>query len=173
MRLRYALPATFAGLRIAAPAALLGAIIGEYLGGDTGLGIAMINSEQALEVNRTWGIALFVTLVALIGYVITELVARWLTPWAPRSATAVRTEPSPMTAASVRRSPAGGGSGLLPPDSALRALRSLGLLVISFAVGHRALVGLPQFAQRQLVRRQESGRCPALPVRRSGRPARS
>jgi sulfonate transport system permease protein len=84
VRLRYALPATFAGLRIAAPAALLGAVIGEYLGGDSGLGIAMINSEQALEINRTWGIAMFVTIVALLGYVITELIARWLTPWAPR-----------------------------------------------------------------------------------------
>jgi ABC-type nitrate/sulfonate/bicarbonate transport system permease component len=85
VRLRAALPATFAGLRIAAPAALLGAIIGEYLGGDSGLGIAMINSEQALEINRTWGIAMFVTIVALLGYIITELIARWLTPWAPRS----------------------------------------------------------------------------------------
>ncbi len=87
VQVRYALPATFAGLRIAAPAALLGAIIGEYLGGDSGLGIAMINSEQALNVNRTWGIALLVTLMALIGYVITELVSRWAAPWAPRSAT--------------------------------------------------------------------------------------
>jgi ABC-type nitrate/sulfonate/bicarbonate transport system permease component len=87
VQIRYALPATFAGLRIAAPAALLGAIIGEYLGGDSGLGIAMINSEQALEVNRTWGIALLVTIMALIGYVITELVSRWVSPWAPRSAT--------------------------------------------------------------------------------------
>lgn len=88
VQVRYALPATFAGLRIAAPAALLGAIIGEYLGGDSGLGIAMINSEQALEVNRTWGIALLVTIIALLGYVITELIARWAAPWAPRSATA-------------------------------------------------------------------------------------
>ena len=87
VQVRYALPATFAGLRIAAPAALLGAIIGEYLGGDTGLGVAMINSEQALDVNRTWGIALFVTLLALIGYLVTELLSRWASPWAPRSAT--------------------------------------------------------------------------------------
>ncbi len=84
VQVRFALPATFAGLRIAAPAALLGAIVGEYLGGDQGLGVAMINSEQALEVNRTWGIAMLVTLIALIGYVATELIARWLTPWAPR-----------------------------------------------------------------------------------------
>ena len=85
VRFRSALPATFAGLKIAAPAALLGAIIGEYLGGDSGLGIAMINSEQALEVNRTWGIALLVTLLALAGYILTELVAKWLTPWAPKN----------------------------------------------------------------------------------------
>ena len=84
VRLRFALPATFAGLKIAAPAALLGAIIGEYLGGDKGLGIAMINSETSLEINRTWGIAMLVTLIALLGYIVTELVARWLTPWAPR-----------------------------------------------------------------------------------------
>ena len=84
VRLRFALPATFAGLKIAAPAALLGAIIGEYLGGDKGLGIAMINSETSLEINRTWGIAMLVTIIALIGYIITELVGRWLTPWAPR-----------------------------------------------------------------------------------------
>ena len=82
VRFRAALPATFAGLRIAAPAALLGAIIGEYLGGESGLGVAMINSQQALDVNRTWGIALVVTLLALIGYVLTELLARRLTPWA-------------------------------------------------------------------------------------------
>ena len=70
---------------IVVSAALLGAIIGEYLGGDSGLGIAMINSEQALEVNRTWGIALLVTLLALAGYVLTELIAKWLTPWAPKT----------------------------------------------------------------------------------------
>jgi ABC-type nitrate/sulfonate/bicarbonate transport system permease component len=84
VRFRAALPATFAGLRIAAPAALLGAIIGEYLGGESGLGVAMINSQQALDVNRTWGIALVVTLLALIGYVLTEILARRLTPWASR-----------------------------------------------------------------------------------------
>ena len=46
---RPACPALFAGLRIAAPAAVLGAIIGEYMGGDNGLGVAMINSQQALQ----------------------------------------------------------------------------------------------------------------------------
>ena len=85
VRLWASLPSLFAALRIAAPAAVLGAIIGEYLGGDKGLGVAMINSEQALEVARTWGIALVATAVAGFGYGVTALVGRLVTPWAPRN----------------------------------------------------------------------------------------
>jgi len=81
IRLRSAVPSTFAGLRIAAPAAVLGAIIGEYVGGTAGLGIFMINSEQALNVPRTWGIALLAAALAGVGYAVTGLVGRALTPW--------------------------------------------------------------------------------------------
>ncbi len=84
VRLTASLPSLFAGLRIAAPAALLGAIIGEYMGAERGLGVAMINSQQALQIERTWGIALVATAVAGIAYGLTALVGRLLTPWAPR-----------------------------------------------------------------------------------------
>lgn len=84
VRLWASLPSLFAGLRIAAPAAILGAIIGEYMGGESGLGIAMIQSQTALKVERTWGIALMATGVAALGYGATALVGRLLTPWAPR-----------------------------------------------------------------------------------------
>jgi ABC-type nitrate/sulfonate/bicarbonate transport system permease component len=85
VRLRASLPSLFAALRIAAPAAILGAIIGEYLGAEKGLGVTMINSQQALEVSRTWAIALVATAAAGIGYAVTGAVGRLLTPWAPRS----------------------------------------------------------------------------------------
>ena len=84
VRLRAALPSLFAGLRIAAPAAMLGAIIGEYLGAESGLGVAMINSQQSLAVERTWGIALVATALSGAAYGLTALVGRLLTPWAPR-----------------------------------------------------------------------------------------
>lgn len=82
VRIRASLPSLFAALRIAAPAAVLGAIIGEYLGGDRGLGVAMINSEQALDIARTWGIALAATAAGGVAYAIIALVGRLLTPWA-------------------------------------------------------------------------------------------
>jgi ABC-type nitrate/sulfonate/bicarbonate transport system permease component len=83
VRLTAALPATFAALKLAAPAALLGAIIGEYLGSVTrGLGIAMVVSEQSLDIARTWGIALVSGGVAGIAYALIGLIGRVATPWA-------------------------------------------------------------------------------------------
>jgi ABC-type nitrate/sulfonate/bicarbonate transport system permease component len=83
VRLIAALPATLAALKISAPAALLGAIVGEYLGHiDTGLGIAMTVSQASVQVPRTWDIALVSGLVAGIGYGLTALVARVALPWA-------------------------------------------------------------------------------------------
>jgi ABC-type nitrate/sulfonate/bicarbonate transport system permease component len=84
VRIRSALPSLFAALRIAAPAAILGAIIGEYLGGESGLGIAMIASETAVNIERTWAIALVATGLAGVAYGITALIGRRLTPWAPQ-----------------------------------------------------------------------------------------
>lgn len=94
VRLWASLPSLFAALRIAAPAALLGAIIGEYLGGTHGLGVAMINAEQSLDVTRVWSIALFASAIAGLGYGVTSVVARIVTPWATDIAAAGRT-PAP------------------------------------------------------------------------------
>jgi ABC-type nitrate/sulfonate/bicarbonate transport system permease component len=83
VRIVAALPGTLAALRIAAPAALLGAIIGEYLGRvDAGLGVAMTISEQQLEVARTWGIALVSGTIAGLGYAALGLVGHLALPWA-------------------------------------------------------------------------------------------
>jgi ABC-type nitrate/sulfonate/bicarbonate transport system permease component len=85
LRIKASLPSLFAGLRIAAPAAILGAIIGEYLGGENGIGVAMINSQQSFNLARTWSFALIATAMAGIAYGITAIVGRLLTPWAPRT----------------------------------------------------------------------------------------
>ncbi|MET9907525.1 ABC transporter permease subunit [Streptomyces sp. NPDC006476] len=82
VRLIAALPSTLAALKIAGPAALLGAIIGEYLGRvDSGLGIAMTIAQQQLDVPRTWGIALVSGAVAGVAYGVVGLVARYALPW--------------------------------------------------------------------------------------------
>ncbi|HTX01102.1 MAG TPA: ABC transporter permease subunit, partial [Acidimicrobiales bacterium] len=83
VRVRSALPSAFAGLRIAGPAAVLGAIIGEYLGAEQGLGVAMVNSQQSLEVSTTWGLALVAAAIAGAAYALTAVVGNLLSPWRP------------------------------------------------------------------------------------------
>lgn len=78
-----ALPATLNALKIAVPAAMLGAIVGEYLGGvDSGLGVVLTVAQQQYEVARTWALALLTGLLAFLGYGLVALVARLVTPWA-------------------------------------------------------------------------------------------
>ncbi|MCP2277504.1 ABC-type nitrate/sulfonate/bicarbonate transport system, permease component [Nocardia amikacinitolerans] len=77
-----ALPNTLAALKIAAPSAVLGAIIGEYLGGvDSGIGVALTAAQTAYNVPRTWGMALGAAALAGLGYAIVAVVARLATPW--------------------------------------------------------------------------------------------
>ena len=89
VRLQAALPSIFAGLRIAAPSALLGAIIGEYLGANSGLGALLLQSQDSFQVNETWGVAVFIAAIAGLAYAITSIAARLLLPWAGKGATVV------------------------------------------------------------------------------------
>lgn len=63
-----ALPYLVAGLQIAAPAALLGAIVGEFTGAERGLGVLAIQAMRALDVTATWGIATIAAAVSLLAY---------------------------------------------------------------------------------------------------------
>lgn len=83
VQLLSALPSVFAAFKIAAPAAFLGAILGEYVGGtDMGFGPAMVNAQQSLEVARVWGVALVSGLIAGAGYWLFGILGKILTPWA-------------------------------------------------------------------------------------------
>ena len=83
VQLLSALPSIFAAFKIAAPAAFLGAILGEYVGGpDVGFGPAMVNAQQSLEIARVWGVALVSGLIAGGGYALFSLIGKLVTPWA-------------------------------------------------------------------------------------------
>lgn len=86
VRVPGSLPSVFAGLRVAAPAGLLGAVIGEYLGASQGLGVALIQAQSSFEVERAWGVALVMALLGGLLYAIASLAARAATPWVGREA---------------------------------------------------------------------------------------
>ena len=69
VRLVAALPNVFGALKLAAPAAFLGAVLGEYLGGvDSGVGIMIIAAQTNLEYARIWGLAILCGAVAGLAY---------------------------------------------------------------------------------------------------------
>jgi ABC-type nitrate/sulfonate/bicarbonate transport system permease component len=85
VRIWSCLPYLFAALRIAAPTAILGAIIAEFLGADRGLGIALVVSEQNLNSVRTLGIGAVAAAIAGIAYWAVGVIGNRLAPWAPAS----------------------------------------------------------------------------------------
>lgn len=79
VRLRGSLPSLFAGLRVAAPIAVLGAVLGEFGSGTRwGLGSFLLSSLPQGNPAKLWGIGLFSSCIALIGYGIFLLPARRL-----------------------------------------------------------------------------------------------
>lgn len=76
VRLRAAVPRAAGGLALSAPAAILGAIIGEYLGGTQGLGVAMVSAEESFQVPRTWAIGVVATVLSGASYGLVRLVLR-------------------------------------------------------------------------------------------------
>ena len=78
-----ALPNIFAALKIAAPAAFLGAVLAEYLGsgGDASLGRALIAAQSTADGPRLWYLALVSGAVAGLAYALIGLIGRLVTPW--------------------------------------------------------------------------------------------
>ena len=76
IRARSALPMVGAALAISGPAAILGAMIGEYLGGRAGLGVVMASAEQSLQVSRTWSVAMVTTAVSGMAFAVLHLPSR-------------------------------------------------------------------------------------------------
>jgi ABC-type nitrate/sulfonate/bicarbonate transport system permease component len=82
VRVIAALPQVLSALQIAVPAALLGAVIGEFFGKvEYGVGPALIVAQQNLASDRLWGIALAIAAVALTGFALIGLVSRVAAPW--------------------------------------------------------------------------------------------
>lgn len=68
IRLPAALPYVFTGLQIAAPAAFLGAMVGEFTGAERGVGVLTIRAMRALDVEATWALAVVSAGVAMLAY---------------------------------------------------------------------------------------------------------
>lgn len=77
----YALPEIFAGLKIAASLALVGAVVAEFVASSHGLGYLLTAAEQQVRTRIMFGDIIILT---VMGYLLTVVVAafeHWLIPW--------------------------------------------------------------------------------------------
>jgi NitT/TauT family transport system permease protein len=72
VKLPSALPYIFAGLEMAAVYAILGAVVGEFVGGQTGLGILILNRNAVLDIG---GALAALILLALMGVLLQKAVS--------------------------------------------------------------------------------------------------
>ena len=68
VQLPSALPALFASLRVAAPLALIGALLAEWLATGRGLGYLMLQSETLSDYNMLWAATVLVTAYSVFLY---------------------------------------------------------------------------------------------------------
>lgn len=101
VRVRACVPYLFAGLQVAAPAAFLGALVGEFTGAERGMGLLTINSMRALRTDELWAVATISALVAMTAYVIVGAIGRRLALGQP--ALLMSPPPSGRAASTPRR----------------------------------------------------------------------
>lgn len=81
LKLQSALPFIFAGLKTAAVFAVVGAVVGEYLGGGKGLGELIRLSAQTLRIDRVFAMIVYLGIIGLILYGFVAWVERKLLFW--------------------------------------------------------------------------------------------
>ncbi|MBU1313918.1 MAG: ABC transporter permease [Alphaproteobacteria bacterium] len=85
IRLPLALPALVSGLRVAAPLAPIGAVVGEWVGASAGLGFVMVQANARMQTDTVFAaMALLAAMTLLLRAAVDRLTAS-LAPWAPES----------------------------------------------------------------------------------------
>jgi NitT/TauT family transport system permease protein len=82
VRLPNSLPYFFAGLRVASTLAVIGAVIAEFVGSDTGLGYLIVVANNQLDTPLMLASIALVSALGLLLYGLLVALERVLTPWA-------------------------------------------------------------------------------------------
>ena len=81
LKIPEALPNLFTGLKIAATYSIMGAIIGEWLGGSGGLGIYMTRAAKSFNIDEVFAVILVIIIVSLSFFYAIKLAEQKLLNW--------------------------------------------------------------------------------------------
>jgi NitT/TauT family transport system permease protein len=80
IRLPDALPAIFAGLKISITLAVVGAVVGEFVGGDAGLGYLLMVANGSMDTQLLFAGIVCLTILGVALYLVVELTERLVIP---------------------------------------------------------------------------------------------
>lgn len=75
------MPSFFSGLKIAGTYSVMGAVIGEWLGGMKGIGIYMVRVRQSFAIDKVFASIVVITVLSLIVIKIIEIIENSIIPW--------------------------------------------------------------------------------------------
>lgn len=82
LRVPLAIPALVSGLRVAAPLAPLGTVIGEWVGASAGLGFVMVQANARMQTDTMFAAMAFIAVLTLMLRRAVDALSPFLTPWA-------------------------------------------------------------------------------------------
>jgi ABC-type nitrate/sulfonate/bicarbonate transport system permease component len=71
-----AVPQVVSGMKIAAASAMIGAIVGEWFGAPSGLGVVVLNSMQNFQIPLLWATVIVIATISLSAYGVLSLAER-------------------------------------------------------------------------------------------------
>lgn len=80
-RLPTSLPYLFSGLKVAATLAIAGAVVGEFVGADKGLGYLLLVTNSNMETSLMFATIVALTMIGLTFFYLVEFVEATLIPW--------------------------------------------------------------------------------------------
>ena len=86
IRLPYAVPFVFGGLKVAMALAVVGAVVGEFVAADAGLGYLITTSMAFFKAPVAWGAMILLSLMGIVLFQAVVLAERIFFPWSAQSA---------------------------------------------------------------------------------------
>jgi NitT/TauT family transport system permease protein len=81
IRLPYAVPFIFSGLKVAITLAVVGAIVAEFVNADRGLGYLIITSTAFFKVPVAWGAVILLSIIGVVLFQAIVVIERIFFPW--------------------------------------------------------------------------------------------
>ena len=81
LRLPGALPSMFGGLKVASALAVVGALTGEYIASDSGLGYILLSASGEMNTSLLFGVLIVLSVLAMLFFYAIELLEKLLIPW--------------------------------------------------------------------------------------------